>query len=156
MSPARPTAAGDAVAGLFARPSLTGGLARREPPAGDGSRTRSIAASRAEAGQSADVRVRLGVELSEDQIAWLRTQSRPAQTGAPRYLGAKFVATGLLAAAIDLARTAGIDMHGIDAAELDELTARCHDALVRAARRQADTSPTSADQSDPATKERTL
>ena len=80
-------------------------------------------------------RVRLGVVLDEGDVAWLRTTSRPARTGGRRTLGSKFVATGLLTAAIELARAVDIDMHGVDAGDVDELTARCRDALLRAALR---------------------
>ena len=46
--------------------------------------------------------MRLSVELTERELAFLRALSRPARTGQPRTLGAKFVATGVLAAAIEL------------------------------------------------------
>ena len=142
MSAARRSDAGTAVAGLFARPSATGGLARREQPARLGESGRHVSADGAGAAAptgAADrgtmARVRLGVVLDEGDVAWLRTTSRPARTGGRRTLGSKFVATGLLTAAIQLARAVDIDMHGVDAGDVDELSARCRDALLRAALR---------------------
>jgi hypothetical protein len=79
--------------------------------------------------------LRLGVELSERDVAWLRGLSRPARTGGPRTLGSKFVATGLLEAAIELARTVDVEMHGVEAGDQREMTARALDALVRGAQR---------------------
>jgi hypothetical protein len=118
---------GAAVAGLFARPSATGGLAGRNDAAAaadDGASQQRAAAP--------EPRVRLGVELTESQIASLRGLSRPARTGGARTLGAKFVAAGVLAAAIELLEHAAIDMHGIAAGDLSEMTARARDALERA------------------------
>jgi hypothetical protein len=135
-----------AVAGLFERPSATGGLAGRndqadaalEAPATRNNRTPD---ERARIGGPADeavalqaARVRLGVELTEVETAYLRSLSRPALTGEPRTLGSKFVATGVLAAAIELLHDGAIDMHGVAAGDLAEMTQRARDALVRAAR----------------------
>ena len=78
--------------------------------------------------------MRLGVELAEVETAYLRSLSRPALTGGPRTLGSKFVATGVLAAAIELLRDGAIDMHGVAAGDLADMTQRARDALVRAAR----------------------
>ncbi len=102
--------AGAAVAGLFARPSVTGGLAGRERdvPAADASEQQPV---------TREPRVRLGVELTEQQIAFLRGLSRPTRTGGPRTLGAKFVAAGVMAAAIELFEHTAIDMHGVAAGD---------------------------------------
>ena len=118
--------AGAAVAELFARPSATGGLAGRgrAVPAGD--------AAEKHDGEAAEPRVRLGVELTEPQLAFLRGLSRPTRTGGPRTLGAKFVAAGVLAAAIELLEHSAIDMHGVAAGDLVEMIARARDALERA------------------------
>ncbi len=117
-----------AVAGLFAERSATGGLAGRTEPAP----TRDTAN-----GQSTDTlvltRVRLGVELTEQQTGYLRSLSRPARTGGPRTLGSKFVATAVLTAAIELLERVDVDMHGVAAGELAEMTQRARDALIRAA-----------------------
>jgi hypothetical protein len=135
-----------AVAGLFERPSATGGLAGRN---GQGEAEVDVEATRAdrppdkrgrndgpadEAIASPVTRVRLGVELAEVEAAYLRSLSRPALTGGPRTLGSKFVATGVLVAAIELIRDGAIDMHGVAAGDLAEMTQRARDALVRAAR----------------------
>jgi hypothetical protein len=128
MSAAQHRDAGAAVAGLFAGGSATGGLATRardEPPEHVTARREAVA------------RVRQGVELAEDDVVWLRSVSRPARTGQPRTLGSKFVATGVLSAAIDLLREAGIDMHRVQAGDLGEMTARARAALERAAHGQA-------------------
>jgi hypothetical protein len=117
--------AGAAVAGLFAESSATGGLATRPP--------REERPARVTVRRDPVARVRQGVELAEDDVVWLRSVSRPARTGQPRTLGSKFVATGVLAAAIELLRTAGIDMDGVEAGDLDEMTARAREALLRAA-----------------------
>ncbi len=129
MSAPRRTDAGAAAAGLFTRDTATGGLATRpprdEPPA-------HVTVSREPV-----ARLRQGVELAEDDVVFLRSLSRPARTGQPRTLGSKFVATGVLAAAIELLRAGGIDMHGVEAGDLDEMTARAREALTRAAHQQA-------------------
>jgi hypothetical protein len=148
MSAAKRTDAGAAAAGLFSRPSATGGLASHRPPAAAGQLVRPAYHAAAHGDAGAAARVRLSVELTEEQIAWLRAQSRPAKTGAPRFLGAKFIATGLLATAIELARTPGIDMYGVDAGDLDELSARCRDALVRAVRHHINDAEPSTDNPD--------
>ena len=124
-APVKRNDAGAAVAGLFARPSATGGLAGRERdlPAAGASEQPAVAS---------EPRVRLGVELTEPQIAFLRGLSRPARTGEPRTLGAKFVAAGVLAAAIELIEHSAIDMRGVAAGDLAEMTARARDALLRA------------------------
>jgi hypothetical protein len=123
--------AGVAVAGLFSGRSATGGLATRPPrderPAPVTVRRDSVA------------RLRQGVELTEDDVDWLRSQSRPARTGQPRTLGSKFVATGVLAAAIELLRTAGIDMDGVEAGDYAEMTARAREALARSVQARTDT-----------------
>ena len=124
MSAAKRQDAGAAVAGLFARSSAIGGLAGRQnaAPAVRSSEPRSAAS---------EPRVRLGVELTEPQIAFLRGLSRPTRTGGPRTLGAKFVAAGVMAAAIELLEHSAIDMHGVAAGDLTEMTARARDALLR-------------------------
>ena len=76
-------------------------------------------------------RLRQGVELTEDDVDFLRSLSRPARTGQPRTLGTKFVATGVLAAAIELIRERGIDMDGVEAGDLAEMAARARAALLR-------------------------
>jgi hypothetical protein len=124
MSGARRADAGDAVAGMFVRNTATGGLAGRRPD------TAAPAAARR---QDAGERLRQGVELSEDEIGYLRALSRPGRTGQPRTLGSKFVATGVLAAAIDLLRESDVDMYGVTAGDLEAMTARARDALLRAA-----------------------
>jgi hypothetical protein len=116
--------AGAAVAGLFDRASATGGLAGRQAAA-------PVARTCEPGSAAADPRVRLGVELTEPQIAFLRALSRPTRTGGPRTLGAKFVAAGVLAAAIELLEQAAIDMHGVAAGDLAEMTARARDAAAR-------------------------
>jgi len=135
-----------AVAGLFERPSATGGLAGRNGQAEAEIDVRATHArrppeKRASNGVPADeaialqvTRARVGVELAEVETAYLRSLSRPALTGGPRTLGSKFVATGVLAAAIELIRDGAIDMHGVAAGDLAEMTQRARDALVRAAR----------------------
>lgn len=144
MSAAKRPDAGAAVAGLFARHTTTGGLARgrQDQAATDDQRPQLTGGGDRGApsavGGPVGVPVRLGVELGEDEIAWLRTVSRPARTGAPRFLGAKFVATGLLTAAIQLAKTGGIEMYGITAGDNSAMAARAHEALVRAALTQTD------------------
>ena len=115
--------AGAAVAGLFSG-SATGGLATR--PRGDDPPAR-VAVRRVPL-----ARVRQGVELSDEDVVFLRSLSRPACTGQPRTLGSKFVATGVLAAAIELLREGGIDMHGVEAGDDAEMTARALAALTQA------------------------
>jgi hypothetical protein len=133
-----------AVAGLFERSSATGGLAGRddhaaetiEAPAAPHGRRRHNGPSDGaapEAVAAPTARVRLGVELTEVETAYLRSLSRPALTGERRTLGSKFVATGVLAAAIALLRDGAIDMHGVAAGDLAEMTARARAALIRAA-----------------------
>jgi hypothetical protein len=122
MSAPKRADAGAAVAGLFTRNSATGGLARREAD----HRPRAASAG-------GEVRLRQGVELTESEVDFLRSLSRPGRTGQPRTLGSKFVATGVLAAAIDLLHTGGIDMHGVEAGDLTEMTTRAREALRRAA-----------------------
>jgi hypothetical protein len=75
------------------------------------------------------VRLRLGVELTEREVGFLRELSRPARTGQSRTLGSKFVGTGILAAAIELIAAGEIDMRGVAAGDLDEMTARARAAL---------------------------
>jgi hypothetical protein len=122
-----------AVAGLFAEPSATGGLAGRGEPAttqaptDTGTRHASVA--------PVPTRVRLGVELTEHETDYLRSLSRPARTGGPRTLGSKFVATAVLTAAIELLVRVDVDMHGVAAGDLAEMTQRARDALIHAALR---------------------
>jgi hypothetical protein len=124
MSASKRADAGAAVAGLFARATATGGPARYEHAVPEATEApASFALSR----------VRQGVELTEDETGYLRSLSRPARTGRPRTLGSKFVATGVLAAAIELLRTSEIDMHGVAAGDLPEMTARAREELIRAA-----------------------
>jgi hypothetical protein len=118
MTQRRPDAE-TAVSGLFARPTATGGLAGRRP---DPTPTSHAAGST----------LRQGVELSEDDVDFLRSLSRPARTGQPRTLGSKFVATGVLAAAIEILRDAGIDMDGVAAGDAVEMKGRAFSALRRA------------------------
>lgn len=123
--------AGAAVAGLFSNPTATGGLAGREA---------RVAPRRAgERPRERERRVRLGVELTDAQITFLRGLSRPNRTGGQRTLGAKFVAAGVLAAAIELLEQAAIDMHGISPGDHAEVTARARDALQRAGANQQPT-----------------
>jgi hypothetical protein len=124
MSARRPDA-GVAVAGLFSNPTATGGLAGR------GVRVPDVHASDATA-RARERAVRLGVELSDAQITFLRGLSRPSRTGGQRTLGAKFVAAGVLSAAIELLEHGAIDMHGVTAGDHAEMTARARDALLRA------------------------
>jgi hypothetical protein len=131
-APAKRQNAGAAVAGLFDRPSVTGGLAGRQDAA-------PVARASVPGSAVAEPRVRLGVELNEPQIAFLRALSRPTRTGGPRTLGAKFVAAGVLAAAIELLEHAAIDMHGVAAGDLPEMTSRARDALLRAGTTHAQT-----------------
>jgi hypothetical protein len=118
MNPRRPDAE-TAVNGLFSRPSATGGLAgRRTDPT--------------PAAHAVSSTLRQGVELSEDDVDFLRSVSRPSRTGQPRTLGSKFVATGLLAAAIEILREVGIDMDGVAAGDGPEMKLRASVALRRA------------------------
>jgi hypothetical protein len=133
-----------AVAGLFERPSATGGRAGTpqqdddtvEPP----STPQRDRRGQNEAGPPHDAvppepaRVRLGVELTENEVGYLRALSRPTRTGGPRTLGSKFVAAGVLTAAIELLRSGAVDMHGVAAGDLTEMTARARAALMAAAR----------------------
>ena len=137
-----------AVAGLFIRPSATGGHAGRGAPAAPYGRRDARVEPSVPAGArggvaatAAAARVRLGVELSEVQIAYLRGLSRPARTGGPRTLGSKFIATGVLAAAIELLEATHVDMHGVAAGDVAELTTRARAALIRAAATTASKEP---------------
>jgi hypothetical protein len=131
--------AGDAVAGLFSRPSATGGLARgrvdTEPAHASAPALRSAAAD------GTGARVRLGVELGEAEVAYLRGLSRPSRTGEPRTLGAKFVAQGILAAAIELLEHAHVEMTGVRAGDEREMAARARAALLRAVHDQENANP---------------
>jgi hypothetical protein len=155
---ARRQDAGAAVAGLFANPTATGGLAGRENGA-----ARSRTERRAELGEPArdglhieqgapvqradgavlaetddrPARVRVGVELTEEQSAYLRALSRPGRTNGPRSLGTKFVATGVLVAAIELLRSVDVDMHGVAAGDEPEMAARARAALRKATRNES-------------------
>jgi hypothetical protein len=121
MTSSRPDASA-AVGGLFTRTTATGGLAGR--------------AERPRASQERGAIVRQGVELTESETEFLRSLSRPSRTGQPRTLGSKFVATGALAAAIELLRDGSIDMYGVAAGDLEEMKARARAALIRAAARE--------------------
>jgi hypothetical protein len=125
MSAPKRADAGAAVAGLFSHASATGGLARREPD--------YVVPSLPTSARAGGERLRQGVELSESDVDFLRSLSRPGRTGQPRTLGSKFVATGVLAAAIELLRAGWIDMDGVEAGDHTEMTARARDALTRAA-----------------------
>ena len=122
---ARRADAGAAMAGLFSNPTATGGLAGRDTTvtAAGASEVNSCTRERA---------LRLGVELSDEQIAFLRGLSRPSRTGGQRTLGAKFVAAGVLSAAIELLEPGVIDMHGVTAGDHAEMTARARAALLSA------------------------
>lgn len=114
--------AGAAIAGLFNNGSVTGGLAGRpSPPYREAMLPRE--------------RVRVGVELTDEQSVYLRALSRPSRTNGPRTLGTKFVATGVLIAAIELLREVDVDMHGVAAGDEHEMVARARDALLRAGNR---------------------
>jgi hypothetical protein len=123
MTTSRRADAGTAVAGLFGTNSATGGLARRAPD-----RVQVAPASSAQ-------RLRQGVELDERDVEFLRSLSRPGRTGQPRTLGSKFVATGVLAAAIELLREVDVDMYGVEAGDLTETAARAREGLRLAALR---------------------
>jgi len=125
MSGPRRADAGVAVSDLFARSSATGGLATR-PTSDDPSR-------RVSTRRAPVARLRQSVELAEDDVDFLRSLSRPARTGQPRTLGSNFVASGVLAAAIELLREGGIEMDGVEAGDLDEMSKRARAALTRAA-----------------------
>jgi len=128
---ARRADAGAAVAGLFANATATGGLAGSENGA---TRRREGRRAQAEATGSREraARVRVGVELTEEQSRYLRGLSRPGRTNGPRTLGTKFVATGVLVAAIELLRTVDVDMNGVAAGHDAEMAARARTALLRA------------------------
>src|SRR4051812_2439614 len=120
MSGAKRTNAGVAAAGLFSRPSATGGLATREPVT-----VRRVASSVVQ-------RLRQGVELLAEDVDFLRELGRPVRTGQPRTLGSKFVATGVLAGAIRVLRERGIDMDGIEAGDHETMAERAYQALISA------------------------
>src|SRR3954468_18745938 len=117
MSGAKRTNAGVAAAGLFSRPSATGGLATREPVM-----VRRVASSVVQ-------RLRQGVELLAEDVDFLRELGRPVRTGQPRTLGSKFVATGVLTGAIRVLRERGIDMDGIEAGDVEAMATRAYEAL---------------------------
>jgi hypothetical protein len=141
--------AGAAVAGLFANPTATGGLAgrqdgpasgrsgRRAEPESVGNEGRARGAGARDSahakagGLQLAARVRVGVELTDEQSGYLRALSRPDRTNGPRTLGTKFVATGVLVAAIELLRTVDVDMHGVAAGDGAEMAARARAALLR-------------------------
>ncbi len=123
MSAPRRADAGVAVSDLFARSGATGGLATRPET--------ELATERVAVRREPVARLRQGVELTDLDVDFLRSLSRPARTGQPRTLGSKFVASGVLAAAIELLRERGIDMDGVEAGDLDEMTARALEALTR-------------------------
>jgi hypothetical protein len=124
MTSRRPDA-GAAVGGLFTTTTATGGLAGR-------------AAERPKLAHDRGAIVRQGVELTESETEFLRSLSRPNRTGQPRTLGSKFVATGVLVAAIELIREGSIDMYGVAAGDLEEMKARARAALIRAAAREGE------------------
>src|SRR3954462_14362609 len=100
-------------------PSATGGLATREStPSGVAGFAVSVVQ-----------RLRQGVELLAEDVDFLRDLSRPVRTGQPRTLGSKFVATGVLTAAIRVLREGGIDMHGIEAGDHETMAERAYEAL---------------------------
>jgi hypothetical protein len=121
MSAGKRADAGVAVAGLFTKTTATGGLARRPP---------KESARVTAAPVSSSPRLRQGVELDESDVEFLRSLSRPSRTGQPRTLGSKFVAEGVLAAAIEVLRERGIDMYGVEAGDVSEMTARARTALL--------------------------
>ncbi len=124
MSAVRRADAGAAVAGLFARSSATGGLAGRNTPTGQPAASGVAAAG---------ARVRQSVELTEADSAYLRSLARPVRTGQPRTLGIKFLATGVLEAAVELLRLVEVDLHGVRAGDRAELAIRARAALLDAA-----------------------
>ena len=126
MTAARRTDAGAAVAGLFARPSATGGLATRDAPSAKENSGRTVP------------QIRQSVELPEDDVVFLRGLSRPDRTGQPRSLGSKFVATGVLLAAVELLREVDVDMNGVEAGDLVAMQQRARAALIQAGNRRAD------------------
>lgn len=139
MTAARRQDAGAAVGGLFAGSSATGGLAGRDHAPDGRARldttsqlpTRAVAPHPSPA--PSDPRVRLSVELTENQTTFLRSLGRPARTGGPRTLGAKFIATGLLIAAIELVESVNMDMRCVAAGDLEDMASRSRDALLFAA-----------------------
>jgi hypothetical protein len=146
-APARRQDAGAAVAGLFDRPSVTGGLAGAQPPPeqsaadtstsaqGDAARDRARSSgARSSSRRRGEARLRLGVELGEREIEFLRSLSRPARTGGARSLGAKFVATGVLAAAIELLQATEVDMRDVGPGQLEQMMDRARAALIAAGR----------------------
>src|SRR4051812_16863916 len=122
MSATKRANAGEAVAGLFAQAGATGGLAHRIP----------VPRPTPEV-----TRVRVGVELTNKHNDYLRNLSRPDRTGQPRTLGTKFVATGVIAAAIKLLQDVDVDMNGVEAGDLAAMIDRALDALTRAAATRA-------------------
>lgn len=131
MSAHKRADAGAAITGLFGSSSATGGLARRAPDA----------IARVEVTPTHhEQRLRQGVELTERDVEFLRSLSRPGRTGQPRTLGSKFVATCVLTAAIELLREREIDMYGVEAGDLAEMTARARNALMSATAGHRDTS----------------
>lgn len=131
--------AGAAVAGLFANPTATGGLAGRENgTARSRSGRRADESTNVAEGLEPAARVRVGVELTEEQSGYLRALSRPGRTSGPRTLGTKFVATGVLVAAIELLRTVDVDMNGVARGDEPEMATRARAALIRAGARMQD------------------
>ncbi len=122
---ARRTDAGAAVAGLFARSTATGGLAtRQQPPA-------PLATS------PTARTLRQCVELHEQEVSFLRELSRPDRTGASRSHGSKFVATGVLMAAVELLGEVEVDMWGVQAGDVEAMKDRARVALIAAGARQS-------------------
>lgn len=116
--------AGWAVAGLFARSTATGGLATREP-------------APAPLVTSASRTLRQCVELLEHEVSFLRELSRPDRTGQSRSHGSKFVATGVLMAAVELLGEVEVDMWGVQAGDVEAMKARARAALIAAGERRS-------------------
>lgn len=128
-APAAPSEAPDAVPGAAARPA-----AHTAPAAPKPARRRSETAEARRTPRPAPPapgveRVKVSVNLPADEVDFLRSLSRPARTGAERTLGAGFVATGVLRAAIAMLRERGIDMQGLAAGEEALMVERATAAL---------------------------
>ena len=121
------TDAGAAVAGLFARTTATGGLAAREP-----------ATTPRPAPAAGAARLRQCVELLDDEVSYLRGLSRPDRTGQPRSHGSKFVATGVLMAAVELLGDVDVDMWGVEAGDIEAMKARARAGLIAAGVRRSE------------------
>lgn len=117
MSGSRRADAGVAVSDLFARSSATGGLATRPET--------ELATERVAVRREPVARLRQGVELTDLDVDFLRSLSRPARTGQPRTLGSKFVATALSrrrsAARASSQRLQRSSRHLVEVASLDSV-----------------------------------